>query len=101
MPLRHGLFRQQTGPLLVRLGIAGIYSRVQMQVFESPLYGKDAAAYAERAELAVHQRIHTQEVANRLIESLHFLQHHIYLSKFVAILASRTLYFARVFCRIT
>jgi hypothetical protein len=77
MPLRHGLFRQQTGPLLVRMGIAGIYSRVQMQVFESPLNDQDSAAYAERAELAMHQRRHTQEVAYRLLESLHFLQHHI------------------------
>jgi hypothetical protein len=48
-----------------------------MQVFESPLNDKDSAAYAERAELAMQQRIHTQEVAYRLLESLHFFQHHI------------------------
>jgi len=77
MPLRHGLFRNQTGSLLVRLGIAGIYNRVQMQAFESPLNDKDSVAHAERVELAMHQRVHTQEVAFRLFESLHFLQDHI------------------------
>jgi hypothetical protein len=50
---------------------------MQLQVFPSALDSNALAAHSAREELLIHQRRHTSEVAIRLLESLHFLQHHI------------------------
>jgi hypothetical protein len=77
MPERHGLFQGADKPLLMRLGIASIYTRMQFQKFKTPLNSVDAAAHQLRVDFVQQQRLHMHEIASRLLDSLDLLQQHI------------------------